>query len=166
MCCGATDTFDLPAEVIEALARYEQLRTKRPFDWGDDRIEFFRWGQFLRLQSVFELFVESGDLVAAVRTALRQEVPAGVVFVRVDGPDRELIAKCGPPVIAFAGQPVTIDVIVDVEPTTTQRFEVDPDHPSFTFAYDGRTVDVDVEIRTVPSGEPRLTSPRCARWSV
>src|SRR3954452_7740626 len=139
MCCGATETFDLPAEVIEALAHYERLRAERPFDWGDDRIEFFRWGQFLRLGSMFQLVVESGDVVNAVRKALQQEVPAGVVLVRVDGD--ELVARCGPPVAAFAGATVTIDVIVDAEPTTVERFEVDPDHPSFTFAHQGRTVD-------------------------
>ena len=39
--------------VIEMLARYRGLPAERGWDWGDDRIEMFRWARFAALGDVF-----------------------------------------------------------------------------------------------------------------
>jgi hypothetical protein len=54
MCCETTRTLDLPAEVIEMLARYRQLLAERGVDWGDDQIEFARWARFSLVGPVAE----------------------------------------------------------------------------------------------------------------
>jgi hypothetical protein len=46
MCCEATETIGMPPEVIEMIAHYRRLLGARGWDWGDDRIEMFRWARF------------------------------------------------------------------------------------------------------------------------
>lgn len=61
MCCEGTVRLDLPAEVIEALARYRRLLDERGWDWGDDRIDLFRWARFSQLGPVMDEFAATAD---------------------------------------------------------------------------------------------------------
>jgi hypothetical protein len=57
MCCQDTKTLNLPAEVIDALARYRRLLDERGRDWGDEQPpDFFRWARFSLLGPLFESF--------------------------------------------------------------------------------------------------------------
>ncbi|HEX8803265.1 MAG TPA: CehA/McbA family metallohydrolase [Acidimicrobiales bacterium] len=111
MCCQDTEVLDLPPAVIEMLAHYRRLQAERSWDWGDDRIEMFRWARFSRLGDVFAAMAETGDWPAAVRSVVGDEVPAGVVVVALgpDGPS----ARTGPPRPVVAGRTTPIDVVVD-----------------------------------------------------
>ena len=64
MCCGMTATLDLPAEVIEALAHYRRLLEERGWDWGEDRIDIFRWLRFSQFGPVLDAFTATGDWAA------------------------------------------------------------------------------------------------------
>src|SRR5829696_1451801 len=184
MCCEAPQALDLPAEVIEMIARYRGLQAERGWDWGDDRIDFFRWARFAALGPVLEAYGETGDWPAAVRLVLGAELPAGVVVVRV-GPDRELSARTGPARLGVAGRPVQLDVVLDsaapddVTLTVAGRatplpargaavvtLDLDGGAPALPVSLGDSEVRVDGAVRTVPAAELRLTSPRCARWSV
>jgi len=183
MCCHETETLDLPAEAIEALARYRRLLGERGWDWGDDRIELFRLARFSLFGPVLRDFASSGDAAQAIRSAIRTELPTGVVVVRVDA-DKTLRAHVGPVRTAIAGRPARIDVVVDsgadtdlrltvagrdvrvaAGGATVETIDLDGSDP-FTVALDGETLVVDGAIRTAAAAELRLSSPRCARWSV
>src|SRR5512133_42236 len=112
MCCEAPGALDLPAAVIEMLARYRALQAERGWDWGDDRVELFRWARFAALGPVLEAYGQTGDWPAAVRAVLGAELPAGVVVVRID-PDRRLSARTGATRLGVAGRPVQLDVVLD-----------------------------------------------------
>ncbi len=177
MCCEAPETLDLPAEVIEMLARYRALRDGQGWDWGDERPpDLFRWSRFRAVGPVLEAYGQTGDWAAAVRTVLGADLPPGIAVVRV-GPDRRLTARTGPPRLGVAGRPVQLDVILDSaapdEVTVTVAGQVTT-LPAGAAAI--VTLDVDSAIpvgeleldavRMVPAAELRLTSPRHARWSV
>jgi hypothetical protein len=184
MCCETTGTLGLPAEAIEALARYRRLLDERGWDWGDDRIDIFRWERFFLLGPVFEEFTASGDWPSAIRSVIGDEVPAGIVVVRVDR-GGGLRADVGPARTAIAGRSVRIDVVVDsatdaelsltvagqrvrVEPrgAAVETIDLDAAGPAFTVVLGDRTLRVDDAIRTSATAELRLSSPRCSRWSV
>jgi hypothetical protein len=184
MCCEAPGALDLPAEVIEMLARYRALQAERGWDWGDDRADFFRWARFSQLGPVLEAYAETGDWPKAVRAVVGDEPPAGVVLVRV-GPDGRLDARVGPARLGIAGRPVPLDVVVDsaaprtvtltvagrpvpVEPAGTAVATVDLDggEPALPVLLDGETLRVEGAVRTLPAAVLRLTSAGCARWSV
>jgi hypothetical protein len=183
MCCEATGTLDLPAEVIEAIAHYRRLLGDRPWDWGDDRVEWFRWGRFSGIGDVIAAFATTGDWPAAVRSVIGDQVPAGVVVIRL-GPDGP-IADLGPARPAIPGHSVPIDVVFDsavdaevrlavagrplrVAPrgATVERVELDGAEPAFTVELDGQTLLVEGAVRPAPAAELRLTAPSCVRWSV
>jgi hypothetical protein len=85
MCCQETRTLDLPAQVIEALARYRRLLDERGWDWGDELLpDFFRWARFSLLGPVFEAVTETGDWAKAIRSVIGDDVPPGIVVVRID----------------------------------------------------------------------------------
>jgi hypothetical protein len=184
MCCEAPGVLDLPPEVIEMLARYRALQAERGWDWGDDRIEMFRWARFAVLGPVLEAYGATGSWPAAVRAGLGAELPAGVVVVRI-GADRRLSARTGPPRLGVAGHPVQLDVVLDsaapAEVTVTVAgrrtpvpaggaavvtLDLDGGGAALPVALGERRIDVGSAVRTVPAAQLRLTSPRCARWSV
>jgi hypothetical protein len=184
MCCGVTATLDLPAEVIEALAHYRRLLEERGWDWGEDRIDIFRWLRFSQFGPVLDAFTATGDWASAVRSVIGDEVPAGIVVVRIDE-RRGLQADVGPARPAIAGRTVRIEVVVDsaadadlsltvagrnvgVAPrgAAVQPVDLDGADPVFTVVLDDETLRVDGAIRTLAAAELRLSSSRCARWSV
>jgi hypothetical protein len=181
MCCSETETLDLPAEVIEALAHYRRLLDERGWDWGDEQLpDFFRWARFSRLGPLFEAFGDTGDWAKAIRSVVGDEVPAGIVVVAIDGAGA-LRIDVGPARPAIAGATVSIDVVVDsvvaaslsiagrdvVVPAGGAVVETfDLDGAAFEVVMGGRTYTVDGAVRPCAAAELRLTSPRCARWSV
>ena len=119
MCCGATEVLDLPPAVIEMLARYRGLQSERGWDWGDDRIEMFRWARFAALGDVFAAYGETFDWPQAVRAVVGTDPPAGVAVVRVR--DGAVTVHCGPARPVVAGVPVPLDVVVVVDSATGPR---------------------------------------------
>src|SRR6185295_17390216 len=111
MCCGATEVLDLPPAVIEMLARYRGLQAEHGWDWGDDRIEMFRWARFGRLGDVFAAYAEQGDWARAVRSVVGVDPPAGIVVVRRTAEGVSI--SCGPPRAVIVGSTVPLDVVVD-----------------------------------------------------
>ena len=184
MCCEASGTPALPAAVLETLARYRRLLEERGWDWGDDRIELFRWVRFSRFGPVMEAFATTGDWASAVRSVIGEDVPAGVVVVRVDAAGA-LRADVGPARAAIAGRTVAVDVVVDsaagadleltvagrevrVAPlgAAVQSIQLDGAEPVFTVALGDQVLLVDRAAATFATAWLRLSSPRCARWSV
>jgi hypothetical protein len=174
MCCEETVTVATDRDLLDGCG----------WDWGDDRIDLFRWARFSRLDDVFSAFTETGDWSAAVRLVIGDEVPAGIVVIRVDG-EGLVRAEVGPPRLAIAGRTVPIDVVVDStadrDLTLTvagRKVQVDRWGTAIrTLDIDGadRVIRVDAgsaslavagAVRTVPAARLRLTSPACARWSV
>ena len=186
MCCGDTETFDLPPAAIEAIAHYRRLRAERGNDWGDERLEFVRWASYALVGPSLGRYMETGDLPGAVRGVLAEGIPSGVVVVTLGangangangGSTR---AAAGPLRLAIAGNPTRVDIVLDSATDTETRvtiggreiavephgvglrtIEVDASEPAITVA--GLTVDV---VRPAAAAELRLTSPACARWSV
>jgi hypothetical protein len=180
MCCGATEVLDLPPAVIEMLARYRGLQADRGWDWGDDRIEMFRWARFAALGDVFAAYGKTGDWPQAVRDVVGTDPPAGVVVVRVGA--NGVTVHCGPPRPVVVGVPVPLDVVVDSG--VEREVAVVVAGEAFTVAAGGAgvaTVDVDGPPAVTVDGAPvslaaavaptagaslRLRAARCARWSV
>ena len=185
MCCQETNTLSLPPEAIEALAHYRKLRAERGWDWGEEQLpEFFRWARFSLLGPVLDAVAETGDWARAVRTVIGDDVPPGIVVLQVDG-DGGVRADVGPARIAIPGHTVAIDVVVDsaaeselfltvagrevrVGPrgAAIETIDLDGADPVFTVAFGGETLNVEGAIRPCAAAELRLSSPRCARWSV
>jgi hypothetical protein len=184
MCCESTEELHLPAEVIEMLAHYRRLLAGRGWDWGDDRIDMFKWARFSLLGPVFEAFATTGDWARAVRSVLGDTVPSGVVVVRIDEGGR-LHSRCGPARPAIMGHTVTIDVVVDSAMDAETRLtvagrvvdvasggaavetiDVDGTDPAFTVEHGDDTMRVDGAVRSSAAAQLRLTAPTCARWSV
>ncbi len=185
MCCQETRTLGLPAEVIEAQAHYRRLLDERGWDWGDEQLpDFFRWARFSLLGPVFDEFSATGDWAKAIRSLIGEDVPPGIVVVRVDE-GGGLLADVGPARTAIAGRMVPIDVVVDsavdadlsltvaghavsVAPrgAAIETIDLDGADPVFTIALGDETLGVDGAIWPSAAAELRLSSPRCARWSV
>ena len=103
MCCGETETFDLPPEVIEAIAGYRRLLAEHGADWGDERVDFSRWAGFPELARVFETFAETGRLGRCGPVGARRwRAGRGDPRRRRDG------VTAGPLRPALAGTPVTV----------------------------------------------------------
>ncbi len=184
MCCEGTGPLPLPAEAIEALARYRQLLEARGWDWGDDRIDFWRWERFAVLGPVIEEFMTRGDWPDAIRSVIGDRVPPAVVMVRVDG-DGRARADLGPPRTVISGRPARIDVVVDSasdrelslsvagEPVRVRprgaalvTIELESAEPAFTVELGDQRLPVEGAIATAATAVLRLASPRCSRWSV
>jgi hypothetical protein len=184
MCCEERGTLNLPAEVIETLARYRRLLDDRGSDWGGDQIEFSRWAHFSLVGPAFAEFMTTGDWSTALRSVIGRELPSGLVVVRVDA-GGGLHADVGPARTAIAGRPVRIEIVVDsavdaelfltvagrkvqLAPrgATVETIDLDGADPAFTAALDDRTLELEGVARTAPAATLRLASPRCVRWSV
>jgi hypothetical protein len=184
MCCETTGALSLPAEAMEALARYRQLLDERGWDWGDDRIDFWRWERFVVLGPVIDEFLARGDWPDAIRSVIGDRVPAGVVVVRVDR-DGRARADLGPPRTVISGRPASIDVVVDSaseqelslsvagEPVRVAprgaalaTVQLESAAPAFTVELGDQRLVVEGAIGTSATALLRLSSPRCSRWSV
>ena len=185
MCCQETETLGLPAEVIEALAHYRRLLDERGWDWGDEQLpDFFRWARFSMLGPLFEAVADTGDWAKAIRSVVGEDVPPGVVVVRVDE-GSSLRAYVGPARPAIAGRTVPIDVVVDsasradlrltvagrdldVAPrgAAIETIDLDGTDSGFTVGLGDETLRVEGAIHPSAEAELRLSSPRCSRWSV
>ena len=107
------EKLGLPPAVIEMLARYRGLHDEQGYGWGEDELpDFFRWARFSLLGPAFDEFAGSGDWSAAVRAAVGDEVPAGLLLVSI-GDGGELAARGGPPRPVIAGSTVPVDVVLD-----------------------------------------------------
>jgi len=182
MCCGDAEVLDLPPAVIEMLARYRRLSVERGWDWGDDRIDMFRWARFAALGDVFAAYGATGDWLRAVRDVVGSDPPSGVAVVRVR--NGGITVHCGPPRPVVAGVPMPLDVVVDVDSAADREVAAVVAGDAFTVAAGGAgvsTVDVDGPPDVTIDGEPvslaaavsptpearlRLRAQRCARWSV
>jgi hypothetical protein len=185
MCCQETRTLNLPAEVIEALARYRRLRDERGWDWGDEQLpDFFRWARFSLLGPVFEAVADTGDWASAIRSVIGDEVPSGIVVVRIDE-GGGLRVGVGPARPGISGHTVAIDVVVDSASDTDlsltvagrevrvaargaaiETIDLDGADPVFPIVLGDQTLSVKGAIRPSATAEIRLSSPRCSRWSV
>ncbi len=185
MCCEETETLGLPARVIEALAHYRSALERRGWDWGDEQLpDFFRWDRFSLLGPVFEQFAVTGDWAKAVRSVIGEEVPAGVVVVRVDAAGG-LHVDVGSARTAIAGRAMSIDVVVDsavdadlsltvagrnvrVTPAgaAVETIDLDGADPVFTVVLEDQRLTVEDAIRTTAAAQLRLSSRHCVRWSV
>lgn len=175
----------LPPEVIEAQARYRRLRDERGWDWGDEQLpDFFRWARFSLLGAVFEAVADTGDWAKAIRSVIGSDVPAGIVVVQVDA-DGNLRADVGPDRLAIAGRTTAIDVVVDsaadrevvvgvagrevrLAPggATIETVDLDGADPVLPVAVGDRVLRIDGAARPAAAAELRLSSARCARWSI
>src|SRR5690242_10571874 len=113
MCCGDADVLNLPPAVIEMLARYRSLHAEARWDWGDDRVEMFRWARFAALGDVFAAYGATGDWAQAVRDVVGTDPPPGVAVVRVR--DGATTVHCGHPRPVVEGVPMPFDVVVDAD---------------------------------------------------
>jgi hypothetical protein len=183
MCCESTELLDLPPEVVEMIAHYRRLAGERGWDWGDDRIEMFRWARFSLLGDVFAGFAACGDWATAVRDVVGDEPPPGIVVVRLHadgptfatGPARRAIAGCGVPVDVILDSRLATDADVAVDEhlvavpagaTAVQTIDVDGATGRFTVTVGDEALDIGGAVEPVAAARLHLSSPACARWSV
>src|SRR5215212_1936564 len=113
MCCQDDAVLGLPPAVLEMLARYERMRREHGFGWGEEPLpEFFRWARFSRLGPAFAGFAASQDWRAAIRTAVGDDPPAGILRVLVAA-DGSLAVRAGPPRPVVPGVTGQVEVVVD-----------------------------------------------------
>jgi hypothetical protein len=113
VCCHDDAVLDLPPAVLEMLGRYERMRREHGFGWGEEELpEFFRWARFSRLGPAFAEFTMSQDWAAAVRAAVGDHPPAGIVrvLVRANG---SLALRTGPARPVVRGLTAQVEVVVD-----------------------------------------------------
>lgn len=184
MCCEDAERLDLPPAVIEMVAHYRRLRDEQGFGWGEDALpDFFRWARFSRLGPAFDELAATGDWAAAVRTAVGNRVPAGLVLVTVR--DDGLDVRTGPARPVITGGAQQIDVVLD---SATERdavvsvcgeavdvpaggaglavLDLDADDPLIVLEHAGTRTEVAGAVDGVPAATLRLSSPDGARWSV
>ena len=190
MCCDLTGTLDLPADVIEALAAYRRMLDERPYDWGDEQVDFFRYARFMQFGPVMEQFgalsldpFRSESWPKALRAAIASDLPAGVVVVEIGG-DGVPRSTAGLARLAIDGRSVPVDVVIDsafdAEVTVTvagrevrigprsaalERVRVDGSDPVINVDLRDNVLRIEDAVRVVPSAELRLESSRCARCS-
>lgn len=185
MCCEEEDALELPPAVIEMVARYRRMRDEQGFGWGEQALpDFFRWARFSRLGPVFDEFAASGDWAGAVRAAIGDGVPAGLVLVRLT-PSGELTARTGTPLPVIPESTAQLDVVIDSEldreATVTiagepmlvaaggaglRTLDWDATSPPIEISSGDRRIEVAGAVVAVPAATLRLTSEHGARWSV
>lgn len=185
MCCDDDEELGLPPAVIEMLARYRQMRDRQGFGWGEEALpDFFRWARFSLLGPAFDEFAGSGDWSAAVRAAVGDDVPAGLVLVSVAA-DGGLTARTGPPRPAISGSPVPVDVVLDSAAGTDlvvtvagvevpapaggaglRTVDLDADAPTISLTCGDARLDIAGAVAPAPAASLRLSCPHGARWSV
>jgi hypothetical protein len=181
VCCGDAEVLDLPPAVIAMLARYRGLQAERSWDWGDERIDMFRWARFARLGDVFAAYAQTGDWPQAVRGVVGAAPPAGVVVAVVTADGVDVLRGPARPVVA--GVPTALDVVVDSRVdrevaavvagdalTVAARgagvATIDVDRPDVPMTVDGTPVSLAGALRPTAAARLRLRATRCARWSV
>ncbi|MCO1659534.1 hypothetical protein [Pseudonocardia humida] len=180
-------------DATEMLARYRRLRDEQGFGWGEPAIpDMFGWARFSRLGPVFDEVAASGDWAGAVRAAVGDEVPPGLVLVAVAA-DGALDVRTGAPRPAVAGSPVQVDVVLDstADPSAgpelvvrvgaggrvagvpiaaggagLRTLDVDGAAPVITIGCAGHHRAIADAVEAVPAAALRLTSEHGARWSV
>jgi hypothetical protein len=185
VCCQDDDVLELPPEVLEMLARYRRMRAEQGFGWGEEALpEFFRWARFSRLGPAFEEFAATGDWAGAVRAAVGDEPPPGLVRVEVPG-DGTLGVRTGPARPAIRGRLAQLEVIVDssadrevvvdvaghelrVPPGGAEfvAVEVSADDASMTVVCGEQRREVTGMVAPTRAAELVLASAHGARWSV
>lgn len=182
MCCEDEEPLELPAPVIEMLARYRQLQRDRGWDWGSEEMPaMFRWARFELLGPVLERLGDDQDWAGAVRSVLSERAdPAGIVVVRVDA-DGRLTSSTGTARPSAAGVTVPVDVIIysavaaeltvagHPVPVTADGAAVqtlDLAGPTFEVVHGDHRLVVEDAVTITDPAELRLVSPACARWSV
>jgi hypothetical protein len=182
VCCHDDVALDLPPAVIEMVARYRRMRAEQGVGWGEVAFpDMFRWARFARLGPAFDAFAASGSWAGAVRAAVGDAVPAGLVLVAI-GADGGLTLRTGPPRPVIEGATVSIDVVLDSAADHDVVVTVDgEDVPVDAGGAGLRTVDATGAAITlscgdarrtgyataaVPAATLRLRSPEGARWSV
>jgi hypothetical protein len=183
MCCGDDENLDLPPAVIEMVARYRSMLGDHHWGWGGEELpDFFRYARFSLIGPVMEHLDENEDWARAIRSVIADEVPSGIVLIRVDA-ERRLSAVTGRPRPMAERRRVALDVVIDSSATAEldltvngQPVRVDAgaavvetiecDDPSFTVALDGRQLVVSDALVSVRAAQLRLVSSECSRWSV
>lgn len=185
MCCGDDGALNLPPAVIEMVARYRRLRDEQGFGWGEEALpDFFRWARFSRLGPAFDEFAASGDWAQAVRAAVGDEVPPGLVLVRIDAAGA-LSALTGPTRPAIAAGEVQVDVVVDsalvhdavVTIAGDQvlvpaggaglcTLDLNAGNPCIDVGYGAEHLVVGEAVAATAAARLRLSSQDGARWSV
>jgi hypothetical protein len=105
----------------KTLAYYRRLLDGRCWDWAEEGLDFFRAMRFARLSGpeLFEYAARVGWAKAVV-AVLGQDVPAGVVVIRIDE-GGGLQVETGPARPAIAGDSVAIDAVIDSATSTDLR---------------------------------------------
>ena len=182
VCCDEDAPLDLPPAVIEMVARYRRMRAEQGVGWGEKAFpDMFRWARFSRLGPAFDEFAASGDWAGAVRSAVGDEVPAGIALVTIAA-DGGLTARSGPQRPVVPGAAVPIDVVLDSGADRDLVVIVDGEAVPVPAGGAGlRTVDAGaapivsicgdarVEVSATvaaPAAILHLRSPDGARWSV
>ena len=185
MCCEDEVALELPPAVIEMLARYRRMRDEQGFGWGEEALpDFFRWARFSRLGPAFAAFAASGDWSGAVRAAVGDQVPAGLVLVSITEGGR-IEARTGPARPVIDGATVQLDVVLDsaldrdvVVTVAGQDVPVPAGGAGLcVLDLDATTADISVTcgdarfdvtgaVAPTPAATLRLTSEHGARWSV
>jgi hypothetical protein len=158
VCCDDDAPLDLPPAVLEMVARYRRMRAEQGVGWGEEAFpDMFRWARFARLGPAFDVFTASGDWAGAVRSAVGDEVPAGIVLVTIAA-DAGLTARGGPPRPVIDGATVPVDVVLDSRADRDLVIVVDGEEVHVPAGGAGlRTVDADAAPITLTR---RFTQPR------
>jgi hypothetical protein len=161
-------------------------------DWGDDRVELFRFARFWPSGSIGTAeFVarilsdveKAGDWAKAVRDVTGLDPPAGVVVVRIG--ESGLTLATGAPRPAIAGEIVPIDVVLDSQRTSdvivtldgdvvqvaaggvaVHSIEVDGGAATFALDVGGEEAEIGEAVYSTAAAQLRLHSSRPVRWSV
>jgi hypothetical protein len=183
VCCDDDVVLDLPPAAVEMLARYRRMRAEQGFGWGEDPVpEMFRWARFSRLGPVFDEYAQSGDWAGAVRAAVGDAVPPGLVLVAV-GADGGLSARTGPPRPSIAGAGVHVEVVLDSAADRDLVVRVADEEvtvpaggaalavlalatPDVELTCGDARLVVEGVLTPAPAAVLALTSPHGARWSV
>jgi hypothetical protein len=139
-----TETLNLPPAVIEMLARYQGLLEAKGWGWGDDRVDMFRWARFARLGDVFAAFADLGDWPAAVRSVVGDDLPCGIIVVRVN--DQGVTTRTGSARLVVAGSHTPIGVLIDSALGRAVEVEVAGERATVA-AHDATVTTVDVDGR-------------------
>jgi len=181
MCCDDDAKLGLPPAVIEMLAHYRQLQAQQGWGWGEEALpDFFRWARFSLLGETFERFAGSGDWGRAVREAVGDTPPAGLVLVRISHEGEPTLAA-GPPRPVIEGRSTPIDVVLDAAaeddltvgvagaavtvPAGGAGLQVVDATGPFEIRCQVSILEVD-PVTVTPAARLVLDSPEGARWSI
>ena len=177
--------------MIEAQAHYQRLREERGWNWSGEHIpDWWRWVRFF-VSTPPPFKAPEGlddDLAGAVRSLLADQVPPGVVAVRI-APDGTLAARPGPARAAITGDTIPIDVIFDsaaeadltleldrVEGVAERygtrwsgrasNLDIDGGHSEMTLRQNEHCLTVAGMVNLYDATALHLVAEACSRWSV